>query len=349
MPENDKTTFWTRHFGVFWGIVLGLVAVWRFTSPPIFNRFAVSRMTEREWQYTSLHFMSNGFEVAPESLVLLYTGFPSLLMLLIVLLPSATTRQLTAWSFLTAAISSALGILSCYTVIASPLFWNALFAAALIISLLAAVRARGFGWLVRPIQFLETRGQILEIELRDAGAKQKVGQFAALFLAIVLCINVFWLIPIAVGRFSGDQIAEKWLNDSVYLLLHMKNRESLLHQELVEVLVQNNEYALIKLAKDVPHPKVDDPTTQPVKSDEILFSGTAPMLVRTADIESMTMVFSVKLMTDAIETAIKDKGLEVREKYQIKRSFGGGYQLNMSLRRNSSDVEQSLQPTSAPK
>ena len=279
----------------------------------------------------------------------MHCGIISIVVSLTVFLPSIMTARLTYWTVFSPMIVVGLSLAFAYFVIpASELFWNSLFAIALVCSLLAAARVKGVRSLSEPFEMSLANRPLLFSD--SAGSEQRIRRrrFGAMISASCLGVSIFWLIPNAAGRWRGNALSEFWKADIAYCLLTMKNPNSYLHKELVQVYLQGDEYILVQLAEGVPHPNLE-PTTQ---SADTMFAslGYSPTLVPKSEVESVTLVISASMFKKSFEEVFAKNGLGPNGEFKIERTVGGGYTFKFVFRpkKEPKIIPIGLEPTTKP-
>ena len=328
-PVKDGSTvepFLTRHFAIFWAIIGALTAIWRFTTPYIYNRAAIGRLLVRDWEYAALRLIPS-FDVAPDSLILLHSGASILLCLGVVVLPSCFARRITRWTVISSFVifCFCLTMSQLYYVPFPPSFWNALLLVGILLPPFVVLKKERFVWLSAPF-FGE----------RPSEKRPKPYRlFLLWFIPLVSLLDIYWFIPSVAGMWKGDVLAELWEHDIVLTLLNMKNHASPLHERLVEILAEDSNYVLLKLPKDTytvddvtTQPAKDTPLTQPADDWTIHWNLPAPMVVRQSEIESQTYAFSEKAIREAIWDEHK---LDAMDSYRVVRKIRDGLEISFRL------------------
>jgi hypothetical protein len=210
----------TRHFAVFWGIILALAAFWRFTTPYIYNRAAVGRLVVCDWAYAALRLIPS-FDVAPDAFVLLEAGTIILIGLAVVVLPSVFARRMTRWTVISLSVISSfcLFMSKLYYIPLPPSFWNALVLVGILLSTFVVLKKKGFVWLSAPF-------------LKEHPSEEKLKLYRILLfwcIPLMLLVDIYWFVPSVAGMWKGDVLAELWEHDIVLTLLNMSyNRMSLM-------------------------------------------------------------------------------------------------------------------------
>lgn len=258
-----------------WAILAGFVVAWIHVVPIVFNQGALEALF-REAYPNGLLGLSAYPQVFDDRIAHYCCAATTLALALAGGLPIVVGRGITWWTACVVMLALLSGLTVLYVRIALyPWMWLMLAGIGVIGGVFVAGEMLGKLWLAAPIRF---------------GTRARLGK---LVLALVALIDAFVVIPAAAGACLVTQLP--WAqSERVYLLLHMKDMQSPLHEEIVELLAMTTDYVLVKPSEKVPHPKHGGPSSLPADAVPGVFQltrGHMPMLVRRESIEIITPSF----------------------------------------------------------
>jgi hypothetical protein len=332
-----------EHALLLWAIVLGLVAVWRYTVPVVYNRIALAQLIDIEPFFCMLY-MTPSPIVEDERFILFHVGIALVAFAFVLVFPSAVRKQMTWWTVLLLVLSTAGAVF--FALAYTPLslaFWYALLGAGVLLAIGAACEWPPIGSSSQvsspaPIRQLTTR-VLAFVGVASYWCRLPVSLernrriLLTALIAILSLLNVFVLVPAVCARWDGKAKAEFGLNPHILYLLRMKNPNSPFHGELVNVLLQNDDYLLVQPSDQVPHTELfpGAPATLPADPSErhVTFFAPLPTLVSRDQTESLTYVMPPADFRKALEESLRNLGPPATQPtFEIRRVPGGGYGIN---------------------
>jgi hypothetical protein len=313
VPKNG--TPWYRQPTAVWPIVLGLVAAWRYIVPVHFNGHVFEAIANVN-PFVGMAVLSHYPEMVDDRAVISICAANILFWAVINLLPNLTERRVIRWNVVMLPVT--LGLAAFCTFIYVPTgttVMTILYCIALLVTIGAVVRFPGLKWASVPLSL-----------------GPKAWRWSVAVLVPSSLYLTFYLIPSACGRWQGQVrsfFAEPEPN--VVFLLHMKDRDSPLHEELVDILVRTTDYLVVRLSDQVPHPKAlpgSSATLPALKRSNRITTDPLfmPMLVRRESIECVTFVPSPRTVEDAFREKFGRRVSTTQPAFKVKRMEGGGYE-----------------------
>jgi hypothetical protein len=299
-----------------WGIILGgIIPCWIYLAPVPYNRAYVARLSEMEPLAAAIS-MAPNLEIADEKSILYQSGVASLIYGFVILFPTLVKKETTVWSLassiLVAVVSSGLAL---FYMPSKRYTLDLLGLVSVGLSLACVLGVKGVARLGSP--------------LFKGPSDGRRAMFLPLML-LALLVSFFVSIPAACGRWSAGGL-EHLYGDSAPLiyLLYMKDKESPVHAEFVDVLVPGRDYFLVRLSEQVPHSKPGQDSVAPldlVDPPPLIDKGVSmPILIRRDSIEAIAPVPSPTVMLAAWKKSLKDFVWKDRVKYTVERSDDGFY------------------------
>lgn len=316
-PESNpkNSTSWCSGPTAVWPIVLGLVAAWRYIAPVHFNGHVFEAIADVN-PFVGMIVFSHYPEMVDDRVVISICAANILFWAVINLLPNFSERRVICWNVVMFPVTLGLGAICALVYVPTDTTaMTILYCMALLVTIGAVVRFPGLKWASVPLSL-----------------GPKAWRWSVAVLVPSSLYLTFYLIPSACGRWQGQvrsYFAEEEPN--VVFLLHMKDRASPLHEELVDILVRTTDYLVVRLSKQVPHPKTlpGSSATLPapkrpnrITTDPVFM----PMLVRRESIECVTFVPSPKSVENVFREKIGRKASMTQPAFEVRRIEGGGYE-----------------------
>lgn len=313
-----------------WAILGGLIAAWIFIAPIAFNQGALGA-AYRESHLVGMVALTPYPQLYDDRVALYASAIITLILGSAVGLPLFLRRVLTWGSVSVLVAGLVLGLVLIFMWVPRyPWLWFTLAAVALLGCVCAAVELPGFRYLASPAGWI----------VRSPGARLIVG--------LVAMLELFLIVPAAAGAYTAS-IPPHLRNQPVYLLLYMKDRESPLHEEIVELVAATTDYFVVKLSEKVPHPKHDmGPATRPGSDDSEfipLASGYLPMLLQRDSVDMVLPSIDPDFMIAEARRALSHFNLTTQPVFKVGREGGG---VRVWTEYPASSPAPVSQPTSAP-
>lgn len=324
--QKQERPWYLREPALIWAIVVGVAAVWRYATPVVFNDTLVGCLVDVEWLAGMIDFAPFP-EIEDDRVILRNTGLNTIAIAFINGFPNLFHRGILRWNLLMIPLTLVLALIMAFVYTPnSQVLWIGIY----FVFSLAAIAAAGkvfLGWLSAPL------------DLPDASRP-----IAAGIICLLGGVLLFWLIPAACARWSSQ--SKSWLLEPeprMLFLLHMKDRGSPLHEEIVDILVPGKDYLVVRASEQVPHPRLLPGSPESMSTSTGQYIGTftgmyCPMLIARDTVECITSVPSPRVMRGILKDFAAKEGAVLEEPVTITRADGGGWGFECTLRSGDNSI-----------
>ncbi len=308
VSASGLTAWYRKDPALVWAIAVGFIASWIYIAPIAFNQGALDAAM-RQSSANVMALLMPYPHVCDDRVALYMSALITLVIAVAVGTPIVVRRVLTWWTVVTLLLSLLIGLLLIFVWVPTcNWLWGGLGVVAVLGGICVACKVRVFGVVRKPAGWF---------------ARSLIVKWLIVLLSVV---EVYLVIPAASGAYAVTKPADM-KDESSYVLLHMKDRESPLHEEIVELLLMSTDYLVVRLSDKVPHPLLDPegPTTLPVENEEGTFSERAwlPMLVRRDSIDIMTLSLDPEYLIAALRKVLSRLPVTTQPTFKIGRFRGG--------------------------
>jgi hypothetical protein len=225
----------------------------------------------------------------------------------------------------------------------SDTFWNCLFLAVILASVVVASIGKSQTRIAQ--KFLSNdahRPRRLWNIVSWLGSKQDcdaVRRRVISGIAILSCVaSTFLVIPLAAETWHGKSLQVFGKPDAPFLfLLHMKDRTSFFHKEIVQLVIPTRDYLIIRLSDQVPYPDVQsgfgNTESNPSVDEQIVSFRTArysPILIPRDIVEAIIPVLSPGGYKEILGSVLGWSEIDKEPGWEVERTPDGGYVISFN-------------------
>jgi hypothetical protein len=293
---------------LLWAIIVGATAAWIYVAPITFDQGALEALYRAE-PLSGMVALTPYPQLFDDRVALYLSAMTTIAVAFIVGVPLIVRKLLTWWTVCALAAALLLGLCMIFLYVPRyPALWAICGLLCAVGSVLVAGSPRYLGPLAQRVPSVLQR------------------RLAQIIGVLVALIELYVIIPASSGAYVATPDVNR-RGEKAYLLLHMKDHTSLLHEEIVELLATTSDYLVVRLSDRVPHPELPwAPTTLPAENEP----GTVrvgpfylPILVSRDGVDIITPSLDPADIIEPLQTVLRQLPVTTQPTFKIGRQSGG--------------------------